>query len=179
VSLINHSYDAEKLRLGVAIDGLNVMLTTWDDKQRVAVEAERRRLAEEAARREEEATAARAAAEAKTQAGRTDPAAALEALKATDEAERLTRRAEAIRHEPTRSQLGQTTRRKQIKFVVEDLAARLRDIMGSPRKKQIKAAVDLITDQELRSLGVAAVEHGVEMAGVRMWVEEGGVNVRR
>jgi hypothetical protein len=39
--------------------------------------------------------------------------------------------------------------------------------------------VDLITDQELRSLGVAAVEHGVEMAGVRMWVEEGGVNVRR
>ena len=185
VKLINHSYDALKLKLSLAIggtsgrDGLARMLTAWDDKQRAAVEAERRRLAEEARKREEEAAAARAAAEAKASAGKVDPAAELEALKAQDDAERLARRAEAIRHEPTRSQLGQTTRRKQIRFVVEDFAARLRDIMRSPRKKQVEELVDKLTEHELRDLGVAAIESGVQMIGVRAWVEEGGVSVRR
>src|SRR6185369_8012520 len=185
VKLINHSYDALKLKLSLAIggtsgrDGLARMLTAWDDKQRAAVEAERRRLAEEARKREEEAAAARAAAEAKASAGKVDPAAELEALKAQDDAERLARRAEAIRHEPTRSQLGQTTRRKQIRFVVEDFAARLRDIMRSPRKTQVEELVDKLTEHELRDLGVAAIESGVQMIGVRAWVEEGGVSVRR
>lgn len=184
-ALINHSYDALKLRLAAALggtsgrDGLSRMLTQWDDKQRAAVEAERRRLAEEARKRDEEATAARTAAEAKAAAGKIDPAAELEALKAADEAERLARRAEAIRHEPTRSQLGQTTRRKVIRFVVEDFAARLRDIMRSPRKRQVEELVDKLTEHELRDLGVAAVESGVQMIGVRAWVEEGGVSVRR
>lgn len=184
-ALINHSYDALKLRLAAALggtsgrDGLSRMLTQWDDKQRAAVEAERRRLAEEARKRDEEATAARTAAEAKAAAGKIDPAAELEALKAADEAERLARRAEAIRHEPTRSQLGQTTRRKVIRFVVEDFAARLRDIMRSPRKRQVEELVDKLTEHELRDLGVAAVESGVQMIGVRTWVEEGGVSVRR
>lgn len=185
VKLINNSYNALTLRLAMAIggtsgrDGLSRMLTQWDDKQRATVEAERRRLAEEARKREEEAAAARAAAEAKAQAGKIDPAAELEALKAADEAERLARRAEAIRHEPTRSQLGQTTRRKVIRFVVEDFAARLRDIMRSPRKTQVEQLVNKITEHELRDLGVAAIESGVQIIGVRAWVEEGGVSVRR
>lgn len=185
VKLINHSYDALKLKLSLAIggtsgrDGLSRMLTAWDDKQRAAVEAERRRLAEEASKREEEAAAARAAAEAKAQAGKIDPAAELEALKAADEAERLARRAEAIRHEPTRSQLGQTTRRKQIRFEIQDFAARLRDIMRSPRKTQVEQLVHKLTEHELRDLGVAAVESGVQIVGVRAWVEDGGVSVRR
>src|SRR6185369_2595798 len=136
-------------------------------------------LAEEARKREEEAAAARAAAEAKAQAGKIDPAAELEALRASDEAERLARRAEAIRHEPTRAQLGQTTRRKQIRFVVEDFTARLRDILGSPRRKSVEQLVDKLTDQELRGLGVEAVEDGVQIVGVRAWVEDGGVSVRR
>jgi hypothetical protein len=184
-ALINHSYDALKLKLSLAIggtsgrDGLSRMLTAWDDKQRAAVEAERRRLAEEAKKREEEAAAARAAAEAKASAGKIDPAAELEALKAADEAERLARRAEAIRHEPTRSQLGQTTRRREIKHEITDFAARLRDILRSPRKKQVEELVDKITEHELRDLGVAAIESGVQMIGVRAWVEEGGVSVRR
>ena len=185
VKLINHSYDALKLKLSLAIggtsgrDGLSRMLTAWDDKQRASVEAERRRLADEARKREEEAAAARAAAEAKAQAGKIDPAAELEALRASDEAERLARRAEAIRHEPTRAQLGQTTRRKQIRFVVEDFTARLRDILGSPRRKSVEQLVDKLTDQELRGLGVEAVEDGVQIVGVRAWVEDGGVSVRR
>jgi hypothetical protein len=185
VKLINHSYDALKLKLSLAIggtsgrDGLARMLTAWDDKQRAAVEAERRRLAEEARKREEEAAAARAAAEAKAQAGKIDPAAELEALRASDEAERLARRADAIRHEPTRSQLGQTTRRKQIRFEIQDFAARLRDIMRSPRKTQVEQLVHKLTEHELRDLGVAAIESGVQMVGVRAWVEEGGVSVRR
>jgi hypothetical protein len=184
-ALINHSYDALKLRLATAIggtsgrEGLSRMLTAWDDKQRAAVEADRRRLAEEARKREQEAEAARAAAEAKAAAGRTDPAAELEALKAADDAERLARRAEAIRHEPTRSQLGQTTRRKVIRFVVEDFAARLRDIMRSPRRAQVEQLIDKLTEHELRDLGVAAVESGVQIIGVRAWVEDGGVSVRR
>ena len=185
VKLINHSYDALKLKLSLAIggtsgrDGLSRMLTAWDDKQRAAVEAERRRLAEEARKREEEAAAARASAEAKASAGKVDPAAELEALKAQDDAERLARRAEAIRHEPTRSQLGQTTRRKQIRFEIQDFAARLRDIMRSPRRAQVEQLVHKLTEHELRDLGVAAVEGGVQMIGVRAWVEEGGVSVRR
>jgi len=184
-ALINHSYDALKLKLSLAIggtsgrDGLSRMLTAWDDKQRAAVEAERRRLAEEARKREEEAAAARAAAEAKASAGKVDPAAELEALKAKDEAERLSRRAEAIRHEPTRSQLGQTTRRRVIRHEITDFAARLRDILRSPRRAQVEKLVDKITEHELRDLGVAAIESGVQMIGVRAWVEDGDVSVRR
>jgi hypothetical protein len=185
VKLINYRYDALKLKLSLAIggtsgrDGLSRMLTAWDDKQRAAVEADRRRLAEEARKREEEAAAARATAEAKAQAGKIDPAAELEALRASDEAERLARRADAIRHEPTRSQLGQTTRRKQIRFEIQDFAARLRDILRSPRKTQVEQLVHKLTEHELRDLGVAAVESGVQIIGVRAWVEDGGVSVRR
>ena len=183
--VVNDHYHALQLRLTTAIggtsgrDGLSRMLTAWDDKQRAAVEAERRRLAEEARKREQEAEAARAAAEAKAREGRTDVAAELEAVRAQDQAEQLARRAEAIRHEPTRSQLGQTTRRKVIRFVVEDFAARLRDILRSPRKREVEQLVDKLTEHELRDLGVAAVEGGVQMVGVRAWVEEGGVSVRR
>ena len=183
--LVNDRYHALQLKLTMAIcgtsgrDGLVGALTRWDDQQRAKVEADRRRLAEEARKREEEAAAARAAAEAKASAGKVDPAAELEALKAQDDAERLARRAEAIRHEPTRSQLGQTTRRRVIRHEITDFAARLRDILRSPRKKQVEELVDKITEHELRDLGVAAIESGVQMIGVRAWVEEGGVSVRR
>jgi uncharacterized membrane protein YqiK len=174
-----------KGRIAIAIggtsgrDGLVGMLTKWDDAQKAAVEAERRRLAEEARQREQEAEAARAAAEAKAREGQTNVAAELEAVRARDEAERLQRRAEAIRHEPTRSQLGQTTRRRQIRFVVEDFRKRLGGILKSPRRAQVEKLVNDITEHELRDLGVAAVEKGIQMEGVRAWVEEGGVNVRR
>jgi hypothetical protein len=183
-ALINHSYDALKLKLTMAIggtsgrDGLSRMLTAWDDQQRAKVEAERRRLAEEARQREAEAEAARAAAEAKAQAGRTDVVAELEAVRAQDQAEQLARRAAAVRHEPTRSQLGQTTRRRVIRFVVEDFSKRLRSVLKSPRRAQVEKLVNDITEHELRDLGVAAVEKGVVMDGVRTWVEDGAVNVR-
>jgi len=182
---INDHYHALQLKLTMAIggasgrDGCVGQLTKWDDRKKAELDADRRRLAEEARKREEEAAAARAAAEAKAQAGKIDPAAELEALKASDEAERLARRAEAIRHEPTRSQLGQTTRRKQIRFEIQDFAARLRDIMRSPRRAQVEQLVHKLTEHELRDLGVAAVESGVQIIGVRAWVEDGGVSVRR
>ncbi len=185
VKLINSNHDALKLRLAIAIggtsgrDGLNGMLTQWDNKQKATVEAKRRRLAEEARQREAEAEAARAAAEAKAAEGQSSATAELEAVRAADQAERATRRAEAIRHEPTRSQLGQTIRRREIKFVVEDLPKRLRDILRSRWKVQIEKTVDDITRHELRDLGVAAVEQGVTMPGVRVWTQETGVTVRR
>ena len=183
--LINNRYHALQLKLTMAIggasgrDGCVGQLTRWDDQQRAKVDADRRRLAEEARKRQEEAAAARAAAEAKAGAGKIDPAAELEALKARDDAERLTRRAEAIRHEPTRSQLGQTTRRKVIRFVIENFDVRLKAILATPRKKQVEVLVNDITKHELGDLGVAAVESGVQMVGVRAWVEDGGVSVRR
>jgi hypothetical protein len=155
------------------------MLTAWDDRQRAAVEAERRRLAEEARKREAEAAAARAAAETKEAEGKSSVAAELAAIRARDEAERLRRRAEAIRHEPTRSQLGQTTRRKVIRFAVEDIRKRLAAILRSPRRKALELYIDQMTEQDLRALGVAAIEQGVFIPGVRAWVEEGGVSVRR
>lgn len=185
VKLINNTYEALKLRLSLAIggtsgrDGCVGQLTKWDDDKKAEVEAERRRLAEEARQREAEAEAARAAAEAKAREGQSNVAAELEAVRARDEADRLQRRAEAIRHEPTRSQLGQTTRRRQIRFVVEDFSKRLRDILKTPRRTQVEALVNDITRHELGDLGVAAVERGVDMPGVRAWVEDGGVNVRR
>jgi hypothetical protein len=185
VKLINDAFEAQKLRLALAIggpsgrDGCVGQLTKWDDAKKAAVETERRRLAEEARQREAEAEAARAAAEAKAREGQSSVAAELEAVRARDEAERLQRRAEAIRHEPTRSHLGQTTRRRQIRFVVEDFNKRLRGILKSPRRAQVEKLVNDITEHELRDLGVAAVEQGVVMDGVRAWVEEGGVSVRR
>jgi hypothetical protein len=183
--MVNDRYHALQLKLTMAIggasgrDGCVGQLTRWDDQQRAKVEADRRRLAEEARKREEEATAARAAAKAKASAGKIDPAAELEALKAQDEAERLARRAEAIRHEPTRSQLGQTTRRKRIRFEIVDFSIRLRGILKSPRRTQVEKLVYDITKHELDDLHVAAVENGVDMPGVRAWVEEGEVSVRR
>jgi len=176
VKLINHRYDVLKVRLAVAIDGGRKMLTQWDDKQRAQVEDDRRRMAEEARKRQEEADAARAAL---PKMKGVDPAAEIDALRKADEAERLARRAEAIRHEPTRSQLGQTTRRKQIRFEIQDFAARLVDIMRSPRRAQVEQLVHKLTEHELRDLGVAAVEDGVQIVGVRAWVEDGGVSVRR
>jgi hypothetical protein len=185
VKLINDTYEGLKLRLSLAIggtsgrDGCVGQLTKWDDDKKAEVEADRRRLAEEARKREAEAAAARAAAETKEAEGKSSVAAELEAIRARDEAERLWRRAEAIRHEPTRSQLGQTTRRRVIRFVVEDFSKRLRGICKSPRRTQVEKLVDAITKHELGDLGVAAVEQGVDMPGVRAWVEEGGVSVRR
>jgi hypothetical protein len=182
---VNDSYNELEVRLALAIggtsgrDGCVGQLTEWDNDKKAAVEAERRRLAEEARQREAEAAAARALAEAKAREGQSSPAAELEAVRAADQAERATRRAEAIRHEPTRSQLGQTTRRRQIKFVVEDFTVRLRGILKSPRRSQVETLVNDITAHELRDLGVAAVEKGVTMPGVRAWVEDGGVSVRR
>ena len=182
---INDRYHALQLKLTMAIggasgrDGCVGQLTRWDDQQRAKVEADRRRLAEEARKREEEAAAARAAAEAKAQAGKIDPAAELEALRASDEAERLARRAEAIRHEPTRSQLGQTTRRKQIRFEIRISRRGCATSCARRGKRRSSSSSTSSTEHELRDLGVAAVESGVQIVGVRAWVEDGGVSVRR
>jgi hypothetical protein len=160
VKLINDTYEGLKLRLSLAIggtsgrDGCVGQLTKWDDDKK-------------------------AAAEAKEAEGKSSVAAELAAIRARDEAERLSRRAEAIRHEPTRSQLGQTTRRKVIRFAVEDIRKRIAAILRSPRRKALELYIDQMTEQDLRALGVAAIEQGVVMPGVRAWVEEGGVSVRR
>jgi hypothetical protein len=174
--LVNRTYEPLEVQMAIVVDGLNAMLTEWHNDKKAEVEAERRRLVEEARKRQEEADAARAAL---PKMKGVDPAAEIDALRKADEAERLQRRAEAIRHEPTRSQLGQTTRRRQIRFVVEDFNVRLRGILKSARRSQVEKLVADITEHELRDLGVAAVEAGVSMPGVRAWVEEGGVSVRR
>lgn len=184
--LINDSFGALLNAVALARQGadgrggLRATLTAYEDKREAEAEAERRRAREEQRRREEDAAAARRKAEEAAAAGQGSVAAHMEALKAEDEAERAARRAEAIRPEPIRSHLGQASRRREIRFEVEDI----RKALGWLLKHEglvnnLRQAVNTMLGTHLRSIGIAAVEAGVSIPGVRAWVDKGAVNVRR
>lgn len=160
--------------------GLRGMLGAWVQKREAAAAAERARLAEEQRQREEEAAAARRAVEEKKAAGAGTVAAELNAIKAEDAAETAHQRAEAIRpNTPIRSQLGTVGTVRTIAYDITNL----RHVLGWAVKQPtilrfIEAETRKWVGAYLRQLGVDAVEKGVEIPGVKAWIERSAA-VRR
>lgn len=152
--------------------GLRRMLTIYETRREEAAQAERDRLRAEQRQREAEAEVARKAAEEKRQAGSGSVADELAAMQAQESADRLQRRAEAIRPEPTRSHLGQVNMRREISFQITDIRKALGWLLKSPFKSQIEQAARTIFGKHLRTLGVAAIEAGVEIPGIEAKVEK-------
>lgn len=156
--------------------GLRGALTAYADRREQEAEAERQRLRAEAEAREKAAAAAREAAE--KVGGKVS--AELTALREQDEAERLTRRAEAIRPEPIRTHLGAVNRRREIRFSVDNLRLLLGWIIKQPGlKNSIEQAARTTIGQHLKAIGVDGVERGVAIPGLTVSVEKGAANVRR
>jgi hypothetical protein len=184
--LVNAKFSAVMTPLSAARQGengrggLRGALTAYDDKREREAEAERQRLRAEAEERERQAAAAREAAQRQTITGGWSVPAELEALRAADEAARLTERAEAIRPDPIRSHLGQVNRRRDVRFNIENLRLALGWLVKQDGlRNNLTQAVNTILGAHFRAIGVDAVERGVSIPGVRVWIEKGAANVRR
>jgi hypothetical protein len=151
--------------------GLSGLLNGYVRLRAAAAEDERRRLAAEQRKREEEAAAARLAVEAAQTAGKGVVGAELSALKAEEEADAAQRRAEAVRPMPIRSTLGQVTSTRSIAFDIENLRSLLGWAIKQPMIAVIESDARRWVGAYLRQLGVDAVERGVEIPGVRSWIE--------
>lgn len=185
--LIDRQYGGLKRRVDIARQGedgrggLRAMITRYDDQRQAKIEAERQRQREEQRRREAQAEAARRRAEEAQAAGENSVAAQLEALKAQEEADLAARRAEAIRAEPIRAQLGQVARRREVTFAIDDL----RKVLGWILKQTGGAAAAeqfarTWLGKHLRAVGVEAVDRGdAQIPGVTLTVQQGQANVRR
>jgi hypothetical protein len=190
VTLVNSTYGAlaQMLRIAhVGTDergGLRAMLTKWDDKKRADAEAARKVAEEEQRKREEAAAEAQRLADEARQhddiAGAI--AADIRAASLADRAEQSARRAEAIRPEPIRSQLGSTTRQRVIVFTIDNTIAAINWALATPGiGESVKEDLHARIGSYLRSraVGVAGVERGVSIPGITAKVELGQVSSRR
>ena len=151
--------------------GLTGMLTAYERRREEAAAAERRRIEEEQRKAEEEAAAARAKLEAAQNNGSGSIQAELAAIAAQEEAERLARKAETIRPEPIRTTVGNSSMRREIAFEITDLRKALGWLVKN-RNSEIMQAARAIVGKHLNSLGVDAVERGVEIPGVAARIEK-------
>lgn len=163
--------------------GLQATITAYDDQRRREQEEARLKAAEEARKREEAAQEARRKADeaARAQQGSARVPEAT-AQKLEEEADRAAARAEAFRAPPPpiRSNLAQATRRKEIRFEVTNI----RDLLGellrdAADRASIQEMTETIVRRKLTRAGVAAVERGIEIKGLRAWVELGAITTRR
>jgi hypothetical protein len=160
--------------------GLRGMVTAWDNKQRAAAAAEERRLREEQRRREEAAAEAERKAREAAETGKSALNAELAAAKAREEADQAARRANAVRPEPLRSHLGQVRRTRRSKFEIEDLAKVIAWLIEHPgHRSNVEQAVRTIIGAYLTAIGIDTVARGIEIPGVKCWVELGEASVRR
>lgn len=159
-------------RLGPEINkrrtgGLRAMLTIYQQQQEAAA-AEARRVAEaEQRQREADAEEARRKADVarqQTQGG--SIAADLDAIAAEEAAAAAQRRAEAIRPDPIRAQLGNVSSRREIAFEIDDLRKLLGFMLKSPMRGNLEAEVRKMMAGYLRTLGTDAVERGVVIPGL-------------
>lgn len=174
--LIHQHYDPLIRGLNAAygdrVTGLRGMLTQYVRKREAAAEAERARLAAEQRQREEEAAEASRAAEAARESGKGVVAGELAALAAEDAAEAAARRAAAVRvGAPLRSTLGQVATVRSIAYDITNLRLVLGWAIKQPLKAVLEAEVRKLVGSYLRQLGVDAVERGVDIPGVRAWIE--------
>ncbi len=146
--------------------GLRGMLTAYNHKRAAEAEAARQVALAEQRQREEEAAAAQERARQTTNV--TD---ALASLKAQEEAAAAARRAEAIRPEPIRAQLGSLGARREIAFDITDMRKLLQWIVRQPMKTNLEAEVRKLMGAYLRQLGVDAVARGVDIPGMSVWID--------
>lgn len=159
---------------------LQAMVTAWDDKQRAEAEDRRQKALQEQRDREAAAAEARRKADEAADAGKSTVIADKAAEHLREEAERAAIRAEAIRPEPVRGNLGQGTRRKVIKFKVENIREVLGELLrDAADRARVEEATDQIVGAKLRAVGVAGVERGITIKGLKAWVELGAVTARR
>lgn len=165
---------ADKKRRG----GLRGMLQAFKDKREVEAEAARQIALADQRRREGEAAAARDAAQAAATAqasgkGSTGDLlnAQLVVLKAQEEAAAAARRAEAIRPEPVRAQLGSLGSQRSIAFDITDTRKLVAWMVKQPMKGNLEQALRTIMGSYLRQLGVDSVARGVEIPGLSAWVD--------
>jgi hypothetical protein len=185
---INDSHNRLRLDVQIArqgingVSGLRGMLTEWDDKQKAAAAEAAEKARREAKAREIAAESARqkAAEAAAAAGGRGAVSAELAAMRAAEEADIATRKAEAIRPEPVRGHMGQVSRKREIRFDVTDAVACATWLAQQPGlQNNLHAALMTIIGQHLRALGVEGVAAGVEIPGVNVRVEQGAAHVRR
>lgn len=179
-AMIAAKADSIRAPLAAAFSALRTMLTTWDDNQRAEAAEAQRKAREEQAAREAAAAEARRKADEAADTGRSTTVADKAAENLREEAERAAMRAEAIRPEPIRSNLGQATRRKIIRFKIENIREVLGELLRDPGDRaRVEEATDKIVAAKLRTAGVAAVERGISIKGLKAWTELGDVSVRR
>lgn len=150
--------------------GLGAMLTTWQRKREEEARRERERVEAEQRRQAEEAERARQAAEHAKAQGNGSVAAELDAIRAQEEADRLARQAETIRPEPIRTAVGAVGMRREIAFDITDIRKALGWLVKN-RANEITQAARTIVGKHLQSLGVEAVERGIEIPGVAARIE--------
>ncbi len=163
---INTAFGAITGPLAQARSRLRPMLTEY--QRRVEAEAEQQRQAALAEQRQREEEAA-AAAERAQQSTTVDDA--LDALHAREEADAAQRRADAIRPEPVRAQLGSLGTRREIVFTVSSYPKALGWLLRV-RKRETEMALEDIINKQLRSMGVDAVEAEVTIPGVEASIEK-------
>lgn len=163
---INRAYNPLIGQMKAGRDTLRGMLTEFRRKREAEAEAARQVALAEQRRREEEAAAAQERARATTNVND-----ALAALKAQEEAAAAARRAEAIRPEPVRAQLGSLGSQRSIAFDITDTRKLVAWMVKQPMKGNLEQALRTIMGAYLRQLGVAAVERGVEIPGLSAWVD--------
>ena len=184
--LINDLFGRITLQLAMARggstgrDGLVGMLTAHDDKRKAKIEAERQAaLAEQRERERLAAEAARRAEEAAAQGSGT-AGAQLDLLQARNEADRAAARAAAIRAMPIRSHLGTVTRKRESRHQITDPLKFAAWLLEQPTFRHgLMQALNTIAGHVKRDAGIEAVEQGLDIPGLKTWVEQGVASVRR
>jgi hypothetical protein len=156
---------------GDRMTGLSGMLNAYIRQRDAKEEAERKRLADEARQREEDAAAARRAAKAARETGKGAVGAELTALQAGEAAMEAQDRALAARPAPIRSTLGQVSSVRSIAYDIVDLRKLLGWAIKQPMIAVIESDARRWIGAYLRQLGVDAVEKGVDIPGVKSWIE--------
>lgn len=173
--------DVQVVRRGMnGVSGLRGLLTAWDDRKKAEAEQARLKAEREAAAKAIAAASAREQLEKAAATGRGVVSAELTALRLQDEAEHARVEADAVVAPPTRGQLGQVSRKREIAFEIVGTLPLVTWMLGQPSiNQELDQALTQIMRGHLRSLGVEAVARGVDIPGVIARVEQGGAVVRR
>lgn len=163
---IDASFGAALQPLVAAGQSLRGMLTAYERKRAAEAEATRQTALAEQRRREEEAAAA--AERARQTTSLPD---ALASLKAQEEAAAAARRADAIRPEPVRAQLGSLGTQRSVAFDVTDMRKLLGWILKQPMRGTLETEVRKLLGSYLRQIGVESVARGVEIPGLAVRIE--------
>ena len=167
--LVDRMFKPEVERLLSVRTVLERMLTQWQVARQNEARRERERLAAEQRQREEEAQRAREAAEAAKANGTGTIAAELDALRAQEAADVLTRQAETIRPERIQTAAGAVAMRREIAFAITDERKVIAWLLKTHRHELLQAAHTILR-ATLRGMGVDGAQHA-DIPGVEVTIE--------